>query len=66
MQCRVSDALDFLWAFAEAWKVTSLGLPWWPSGSDFTFPCRGAGSVYAQGAEIPHASWPKYQNIKQK
>ena len=27
---------------------------------------RGAGSTPAQGAEIPHALWPKNPNIKQK
>ena len=26
----------------------------------------GAGSIPGQGAKIPHASWPKNQNIKQK
>ena len=26
----------------------------------------GAGSIPGQGAKIPHASRPKYQNIKQK
>ena len=26
----------------------------------------GAGSITGQGAKIPHASWPKKQNIKQK
>ena len=28
--------------------------------------CGGAGSVPGWGAKIPHASWPKRQNIKQK
>ena len=27
---------------------------------------RGASSIPGQGAEIPHASWSKNQNIKQK
>ena len=27
---------------------------------------RGAGSIPSQGAESPHALWPKNQNIKQK
>ena len=27
---------------------------------------RGSGLVPGQGAQIPHASWPKPQNIKQK
>ena len=27
---------------------------------------EGAGSIPDQGAKIPHASWPKNQNIKQK
>ena len=26
----------------------------------------GTGSVPGQGAKIPHASWPKHQDIKQK
>ena len=28
-------------------------------------PVQGVGSVAGQGAKIPHASWPKKQNIKQ-
>ena len=27
---------------------------------------EGAGSIPGWGAKIPHASWPKNQNIKQK
>ena len=27
---------------------------------------RGAGSIPGRGAKIPHASWPKNQNIKQR
>ena len=27
---------------------------------------EGAGLIPGQGAKIPHASWTKYQNIKQK
>ena len=27
---------------------------------------RGAGSIPGQGSRIPHASWPKHQNIKKK
>ena len=27
---------------------------------------EGVGSIPGQGAKIPHASWPKNQNIKQK
>ena len=26
----------------------------------------GAGSIPGWGAKIPHASWPKHQNMKQK
>ena len=26
----------------------------------------GAGSIPGQGAKLPHALWPKHQNIKQK
>ena len=35
-------------------------------GLNFAFQWRGWGSVPGQGAEIPHASWPKNQSIKQK
>lgn len=42
--------------------MKNLGLPWRLSGSDFTFQCRGSG----QGAKIPHNSWLKTQNTKQK
>ena len=33
-----------------------------------TSPSRagGVGSIPGQGAKIPHASWPKNQNIKKK
>ena len=33
-----------------------------------TLPSRaaGAGSIPSQGAKIPHTSWPKNKNIKQK
>ena len=33
-----------------------------------TSPSRagGAGSIPGRGAKIPHASWPRNQNIKQK
>ena len=30
------------------------------------FNAGGAGSIPSQGTKIPHASWPKYQNMKQK
>ena len=30
------------------------------------FECRDPGSIPGQGTKIPHASWPKNQNIKQK
>ena len=30
------------------------------------FNAGGAGLISGQEAEIPHASWPKNQNIKQK
>ena len=32
----------------------------------FVFQCRGTGLIPAWGAKIPHASWPKNQNMKQK
>ena len=39
-----------------------------PGGPVKTLPCNsgGAGSIPGQGAETPHASWPKNLNIKQK
>ena len=42
-----------------------LRLPWWSSGQD-AFQSRGVGSSPGQGAMIPYASWPKYQNTEQK
>ena len=27
---------------------------------------RGAGSISGQGTKIPHALWPKNQNVRQK
>lgn len=46
-------------------SYASWGLPWLSSGQHFTFQCRGTGSILGRGAKIPHASWPKTQNIKQ-
>ena len=43
-----------------------LRLHWWSSGQDVAFQSRGMGSSPGQGARIPHASWPKYQNTEQK
>ena len=43
-----------------------LGLPWWSTGYD-CLPMQGLqGSIPSQGAKMPHASWPKHKNIKQK
>ena len=33
---------------------------------DFAFNAEGVGSTPGWGAEVPHDSWPKKQNIKQK
>ena len=30
-------------------------LPWWSSGKEFAFQCRGCGSIPGQGTKIPHA-----------
>ena len=32
------------------------GLPWWSSGKESTFQCRGHGSIPGRGIEIPHAA----------
>ena len=48
-------------------KVPKLqGLPWQSSGWDLVF--QGTGCVFeaSWGVKIPHASWPKIQNIKLK
>ena len=37
-----------------------------PGGPVVKTNSRGAGSIPGWGAKIPHASWPKNQNIKQK
>ena len=47
-------------------KNLRLGLPWWPSGWDFTFKCRVPGSYPGWRAKIPHDSGLKNQNMKQK
>ena len=31
------------------------GLPWWSSGYDSSFQCRGVGSIPNQGTKVPHA-----------
>ena len=36
------------------------------SGWDSAFQCWGVGSSSVWGAKIPHASWPKNQNIKRE
>ena len=37
-----------------------------PEVETLPFNARGVGSSPGWGARIPHASWPKSQNIKQK
>ena len=37
-----------------------------PVVETLSFTARGVGSSPGWGARIPHASWPKSQNIKQK
>ena len=40
--------------------------PWWCSSQPFACQCGGVGPIPGQGAETPHASLPKNQNIKEK
>ena len=56
--------LPCMWRM-HTWKG-SWDFPWWSSGQDVAFQSRGMGSSPGQGARIPHASWPKYQNTEQK
>ena len=50
-----------------AWWATVHGVEKsWTWLSKFTLYAEGRGSIPGQGAKIPHASWSKNQNIKQK
>ena len=56
--------LHYIQGFPCVWKTLSFkniasGLPWQSSTG-------GVGSIPGQAAKIPHASWPKNQNRKQK
>ena len=31
------------------------GLPWWSSGCNSSFQCRGVGSIPNQATKVPHA-----------
>ena len=37
-----------------------------PAVKTLPYHSAGAGSIPGQGARIPHTSWPKNKNIKQK
>ena len=47
-------------------KIPMEGLPRKVHGSDVTLKAGGAGLIPGPGDKIPHVSWPKNQNIKQK
>ena len=47
-------------------KIKSGNLPHGPVVKTAPFNAGGAGSIPGHGSNIPHASWPKNQNIKQK
>ena len=47
-------------------NVLSRDFPGGPVVKTSPSSAGGAGSLPGQGAKIPHASWPKNQNIKQK
>ena len=47
-------------------KNMVLGLPWRPVVKTLPSSAGSVGSIPGWGAKIPHASWPKNQNIKQK
>ena len=47
-------------------EIAKKGLPWRSVVKTLPSSAGGAGSIPGWGAKIPHASWPKYQNIKQK
>ena len=47
-------------------KNTGEDFPHGPVVNTLPSSARGAGSIPGQGAKVPHASWPKNQNIRQK
>ena len=56
----LGNSLSFFLFFSFfLFKTPSGGLPWWSSGWDFTFQCRGCGSIPGRRAKIPRASLPK-------
>ena len=78
---REEDDLKYLGTCASAYLPTSTStirmenisnksetrdVPGGPGVKTSPSPARGVGLIPSQGARIPHASWPKNQNIKQK
>ena len=47
-------------------KIVSRDFPGSPVVKTFPTSAGCVGWISSQGAKIPHASWPKNQNIKQK
>ena len=47
-------------------KTETRDVPGGPRVKPLPSPARGVGLIPGQGTRIPHASWPKNQNIKQK
>jgi len=50
----------------QLWKTWVLGLPGAPVVRTSSSKAGDMGSIPGEGAKIPHASWPKNWNIKQK
>ena len=59
-----STSQSYSYSYFINWNI--LGLPWQSSGWDFAFHCRRCESNPGLDSKIPHASWPKNQNIKEK
>lgn len=53
-------------SFNVGFKRSCWELLWRCSSQHFACQCRGVDPIPGQGAETPHASSPKNQNIKQK
>ena len=51
---------------SEAFRAKGSGTSWQSSDWDVPSSVGSTGSVPGRGANIPHASWPEIQNIKQK
>ena len=63
---REKDKYHIPHLYVESKTTTTWDFPGGPVVNTLPSSEAGAGLIPGRGAEIPHASWPKNQNMKQK